>query len=273
MKRILLCFLLVGTLSGISAQKKKAKDNYSRAVFTMNDGSEKPILFYGYTYPTESFYAFMKGSDIYNFEYKLDPEGKLLKVDAKEVKKVKFLDEYEDEKLGLERLKLKAINAKGEVTDKAYDSWQPLLYDGKIKIYGSTMYSCTNNVCSYGNTKIYLRNAKDEFAIMPIDYDRLNLLNIGRIDEKMVEAFRMVGSGCSDFNVYLDSLYSKMQDKVFRKQFSQDWMAVRKKAMKDGREQRLGFAGTQKLIGTYMMEFYMKLYTGIVLEYEKNCKH
>src|SRR5690606_17494108 len=108
MKRILLSFILLGTISSLSAQKSD-KEIYSRAVFTMNDGSEKPVLFYRYTYPTQSVYTYIEGSDIHNFEYKLEEEGKILKLNAKEVKKVKFLDEYEDEKLGLERLQLKAV--------------------------------------------------------------------------------------------------------------------------------------------------------------------
>lgn len=123
MKRILLGFILLGTLSSLSAQKSD-KEIYSRAVFTMNDGSEKPVLFYGYTYPTQSVYTYIEGSDIHKFEYKLEAESKVLKIDAKEVKMVKFLDEYEDEILGLERLVLKAVNVKGEIVDKAYDSWQ-----------------------------------------------------------------------------------------------------------------------------------------------------
>src|SRR5690606_20862916 len=257
MKRILLGFILLGTLSSLSAQKSD-KEIYSRAVFTMNDGSEKPVLFYGYTYPTQSVYTYIEGSDIHKFEYKLEAKSKVLKIDAKEVKMVKFLDEYEDEIRGLERLVLKAVNVKGEIVDKAYDSWQPLLYDGKIKVYGSTSYNCTNNACSYAHTSIYIRNAKDDFAVMPIDYDRLNLFNMGKIDEKMVEAFRMVGGGCADFNIYLDSLQSKLRDRAFRKQYSQEWLAIFRKSMKEGRERRKGYGTTQNSMAENMMELYMK---------------
>ncbi len=272
MKRILLGFVLIGTQSSLSAQKSD-REIYSRAVFTMNDGSKKPVLFYRYTYPTQSLYTYIEGSDIHNFEYKLEAESKILKINAEEVKKVRFMDEYEDEILGLERLQLKAVNIKGEIVDKAYDSWQPLLYDGKIKIYGSTSYNCTNNACSYANTRIYIRNAKDDFAIMPIDYDRLNLFNMGKVDEKMVEAFRMVGGGCADFNIYLETLQNKLRDREFRKQYSQEWLAIFRKSIKEGRARRKGKATTNNTIAENMMEFYMKMYTGIVFEYEKNCKH
>lgn len=175
-----------------------------------------------YTFPTESLYAFMKESDIYKFEYKLGPEGKLLKVDASELQKVKFLDEFEDERLGLERLKLKAVNDKGVVDDKAYNSWQPLLYDGKIKIYGSNLYSCSGSICTFVFSKFYHRNERDDFAVMPIDFDRLNLLNLCKMDEKRVEAFRLVGKGGPEFNKYLDGFYAKLQKKSFRKQVNED---------------------------------------------------
>lgn len=62
MKRILLGFVLIGTLSALSAQESD-REIYSRAVFTMNDGSEKPVLFYRYTYPTQSLYTYIEGSD------------------------------------------------------------------------------------------------------------------------------------------------------------------------------------------------------------------
>ncbi|MCC2589826.1 hypothetical protein [Chryseobacterium sp. MFBS3-17] len=160
----------------------------------------------------------MKESDIYKFEYKLEPEGKLLKVDASELQKVKFLDEFEDERLGLERLKLKAVNDKGVVDDKAYNSWQPLLYDGKIKIYGSNLYSCSGSICTFLFSKFYLRNEKDDFTVMPIDFDRLNLLNLGKMDEKRVEALRLVGKDCPEFSKYIDFFYDNLKnDKEFKK--------------------------------------------------------
>lgn len=272
MRKILLSFSLLFAVTAVDAQKKN-KEKYSQAVFTMNDGSEKNVLFVAYTFPTESLYAFMKGSDIYKFEYKLEPEGKLLKVDASELQKVKFLDEFEDERLGLERLKLKAVNDKGVVDDKAYNSWQPLLYDGKIKIYGSNLYSCSGSICTFVFSKFYLRNEKDDFAVMPIDFDRLNLLNLGKMDEKMVEAFRLVGKGCPEFNKYLDGFYAKLQEKSFRKQVNEDMKKARQRGFAEAKAEKLGYRATQDRVGRYVMEYNLNLYTGIVREYEKNCPH
>ena len=52
---------------------------------------------------------------------------------------------------------------------------------------------------------------------MPIDFDRINIFNIGSIPEKMVEAFRFVGKDCPEFQNYLKTLQSKVVEKSFQK--------------------------------------------------------
>lgn len=112
---------------------------------------------------------------------------------------------------------IKAINTKGEVVDKSHDSSQPILYDGKLQIYGSNIFASDKNLCRYSYSAFYIKNSKNDFGIMPIDFDRINIFNIGSIPEKMVEDFRFVGKDWPEFQNYLKTLQSKVVEKSFQK--------------------------------------------------------
>ncbi len=255
----------------VSAQKKE-KD-FPRAVFVKNDGSEMNVLFVAYTYPTQPYLRFLKGTDILNFEYKLTPEGKTEKIKSDELQLVRFIDQYEDEILGLEKLTMKAVNENGKISEKSMVSWQPLLYDGKIKIYGSNSFMCASdgNQCTYSLSKFYMKNAKDDYAVMPIDYDRLNLLNIWKADERFIEAFKLVGKNCENFNNYVDTVYGQFQDKAFRKKMTAEIKEARKRGFEEAKAEKLRFNASQERVGLRVQEFYLNLYMGIIKEYEKNC--
>lgn len=266
---LILCLFLSGT-----ATFAQIRNNlHSRAVFTLNDGSEQPVFFEGYTTPSQSIMQFVRGTDIYKFRYKLEEDAKTLTIDASEVKKVKFLDEFEEERLGWERLNLYAVSDKGEVTEKVYESWQPLLYDGKIKVYGSNVYSCTSYGCQWAHVRMYLRNEKDDFAVMPVDYDRL-LISFWKQDEKLVEALRLVGKDCPEFNKYIDFFYDKLKnDKEFRKKFKRDRDYLRQRALKETKARGLRGRERVRFFENYTLDFHLDFYQKVIAEYEKNCQH
>lgn len=91
----------------------------------------------------------------------------------------------------MERLKLKEINCRGERVDKEDGYFAPVLYDGKIKIYGSNIIECNTNggECIFMVTKFYLKNQNSADAIAPADYDIISIFNGGNMEEKMMDAF------------------------------------------------------------------------------------
>jgi len=267
--------IAISVITSITTFSQKKENTYPKAEFTLENGSKMSALFVAYTYPNGSYPSFFDKDDIYSFEYKTAPEAKTEKIGAKEVKAMKIYDENGDFVNGIERLDLKAINSNGELVDKRKRSFQPLLYDGKIQIFGSNMFMCQGNLkaaCTYVYSMFYIRNSKDDFAIMPVDYDRINLFNFGSAEEKMIGAFRIVGKNCENFNQYLSFLEKKLEDKEFRKKFKEEYKKVRTDSFEEAKSS--GKKGNfQNILGENMLRYYLNFYSGIVKEYEKSCSN
>lgn len=272
-KKLFIAISVVASIAVFSQKKEKKEETYPKAEFTLEDGNKMSALFVAYTYPNGSYPSFFDKDDIYSFEYKTSPESKTEKISAKEVKSMKIYNDEGDFVNGVERLDLKAINSNGELVDKTKRSFQPLLYDGKIQIFGSNIFMCQGNIkshCTYVYSTFYIRNSKDDFAIMPVDYDRINLFNFGSAEEKMIGAFRVVGKNCESFNQYLSFLEKKLGEKEFRKKFKEEFKKVRTEAFEEAKNS--GKKGNfQNIVGDKMLLYYLNFYSGIVKEYEKNC--
>lgn len=264
-----MCFYSAQFFSQQYYGKQQSKD-LPKAEFILADGSKVDAFFVGYTYPNGTYPGFFDKDDIYNFVYKKTKTSADEKFGANEVKLVKIYDDHDDVVNAIERLNMKYIDKNGQVSDKKKRSFQPLLYDGKLQIFGSNLTICTGAACNYVYSKIYIKNAKDDFAVMPVDYDKMGLF-AGSLYDKMVEAFKYAGRNCPEFQKYMDNFQSKLDDKDFKKQINERFKGVRKKAYEDGKSAKLGYNGTQELIGQYMLQAYLDFYGGIVREYEKNC--
>ncbi|MFC6268787.1 hypothetical protein [Frigoriflavimonas asaccharolytica] len=264
--------LMFVTFSSVFAQKK---DEYRKAEIFMNDGTKLNILFVGYTYPNGNFLSNFATSNVYKFEYKLTEDSKIEKVDAKDVQSLTIFDDSGDVTSKIYKLDLKAINTKGELVDKSRDSFQPILYDGKLQIYGSNIFACEGNgksLCRYAYSVFYIKNSKEQYGIMPVDFDRINLFNLGSIPEKMVEAFKYVGKDCPEFQQYLKVFEGKVVEKSYQKKMKEDYKNLYNKANEEAKKSGKSFGESQQLFGDYMLEYYLDFYKGIVMEYEKNCK-
>lgn len=268
---VLFCFTFVKFFSQPYFGKHNTKD-LPKVDFTLTDGYTVTGFLVGYTYPNGTYPSFFNKDDIYNFIYKKTKTSDDEKFGANEVKSVKIYDDQDDVQSLIERLDMKYIDKNGEVNDKKKRSFEPLLYDGKIKIYGSNLKVCTATTCNYVYSKLYIRNAKDDFAVMPVDYDKLGLF-AGSLYDKMAEAFKYAGRDCPEFQKYMTSLEVKFEDKAFKKELNAKFKDIRKKAYDEGKSRKLGYNGTQDLLGDYMLEAYLEFYGGIIREYEKNCAY
>lgn len=265
----LFCLIFTKSFSQSYFGRHNEKD-LPKADFLLTNGSTVSGFLVGFTYPNGTYPDFFNRNDIYNFIYKKTKTSEDEKFGADEVKSVKIYDEQDDVINSIERLDMKYVDKNGEVSDKKKRSFQPLLYDGKIQIYGSNMKVCTRSICNYAYSQLYIRNAKDDFALMPVDYDKLGLF-AGSLYDKMAEAFKYVGRDCPEFQKYMKSLETKLEDKTFRKEINARFKDVRQKAFDDGKKQNLEHNATQDLLGDYMLEAYLEFYGGIIKEYEKNC--
>lgn len=275
MKLKLLLFLFCAVCIKLFSQTYYGKQNIKdlpKAEFLLANGSTVNAFFVDYKYPNGTYPGFFDKDDIYNFIYKKTKTSEDEKFGADEVKILKIYDEHDDVTSTIERLDMKYIDKDGKVNDKRKRSFQPLLYDGKIQIYGSNMKACSTASCNYIYSQLYIRNAKDDFAVMPVDYDKMGLF-AGSLYEKMVEAFRYAGRNCPEFQKYMDTFEAKVQDKEFKKMLNAKFKDIRKQAFDEGKKNKLGHNATQDLLGDYMFEAYLEFYGGIIKEYEKNCPY
>lgn len=250
---------------------KEKFDKLPKVEFTLMNDTKIEGLLVAYNYPNGSYPSFFDKNNIYSFQYKKNENSETENIKANDVKKIQVFDQSGDPISTIEKLDMVAVDKNGDVTKKTKKSFQPLLYDGKIQIFGSNINICTNSICYYAYSEFYIKNTKDDFAVMPVDYDRINLLNIFSISDKLVEAFRYTGRNCPDFQKYMDIFEAKIKDKSFRKKMTSDLKEIRKKSFDDGKSQKLGHDGIQDLLGLRTQEYYLNLYSGIIKEFEKNC--
>ena len=211
-----LCIFSVHTFAQQYYGRKTTKE-LPKVEFTLADGSKVDGFFVAYTYPNGAYPGFFDKDDIYNFVYKKTKSSSDEKFGANDVKLVRIFDDGDDVTSAIERLDMKYIDKNGVVTDKKKRSFQPLLYDGKIQIFGSNLTICTGAACNYVYSKIYIKNAKDDFAVMPVDYDKMGLF-AGSLYDKMVEALKYAGRNCPEFQKYMDDFKVKLDDKNFKKE-------------------------------------------------------
>lgn len=257
MKKIYLLLIFLFIIS-IKAQKHRNENDFIPVEITRENGEIEKVLMKGIYFPkTKSFQGMVAQSNtkhsIYPtdivFEYKTSPETEVKKIAFSEVKKIKVKDKYEDEIVGYEKLKILELDSKMNLVHKNYVAMLPILYEGKINIYGYDHYLCYNkseSSCSYNTTLLYLKRENDPYAIMPFDLDRVGILNFREVDERFVAGFRQAGGKCTNFSEYLDQLYKKLDTEGFyttlRKGYPEYMKKIRETAKNDdlkGKEKKI----------------------------------
>ncbi|TXF79300.1 hypothetical protein [Chryseobacterium sp.] len=289
-KKCLLLFLICFSQFFFSQKKKKKRDvNTEVAVKILReDGSESSGKMSGVYFPdTNSFAGMIAQSSskysIYSndvkFEFKNDTTGQTENIPFKDLKKIKVLDDFEDEIIGYEKLKIQQFDKDMNIIPKNYEAFVPILYEGKINIYGYDYLTCygygnninTNN-CTYSTTMLYIKNQFNPIAFMPIDYDRIGQLAWGSISKRFMAAFREAGKDCTDFQKYLDGIQTQIDENGYAKTLYPNWKAEMKSFRADKNDQNLGVLEKKRAKQKLMRDLYMQPYLGFIKEYEKNCK-
>ncbi|ASK28987.1 hypothetical protein CEY12_02190 [Chryseobacterium sp. T16E-39] len=245
---------------------------------TKTDGTTEKILLRDIYFPkAESFMGIVlqsKNKSVFEseqlFEYKTSEASDIQKISYNDIKKVKVIDKYDDEIIGYEKLNIKKVSKDNQISDKNYTAILPILYDGKIDIYGYEYIVCGNGMgCMYAGTIMYIKNDKSDFAIMPVDVDEVSIFNMGSLDEKFINAFKYAGGDCPEFVKYLDDLYVKLQNRDFRKKMKQDLKENFQKAIDESKslEKKDRFNYVTRKRSEYDVQMFVKM----INEYEKNC--
>lgn len=284
MKKIylLLIFLFIFP---IKAQKNRNESDFIPVEITRENGEIENVLMKGIYFPkTKRFQGMVAQSNtkhsIYStdivFEYKTSSESEVKKIAFNEVKKIKVKDKYEDEIVGYEKLKILELDSKMNLVHKNYVAMLPILYEGKINIYGYDHYLCYNkneSSCSYNTTLLYLKRENDPYAIMPFDLDRVGILNFREVDERFVAGFRQAGGKCTHFSQYLDQLYKKLDTEGFFTTFRKGYPEYMKKIRETAKNDNLKGRDKKDFIVKGKHDFILNYYKNIIGEYEKNCPY
>lgn len=161
---------------------------------------------------------------------------------------------------------MKTANSKGKIVDLNRKIWLPVIKKGKVNILGFNIVN--SNTGRYGETVVYLNRDGEDFAINPIDRNRINLFNLGKIDDKFVATLNEIFKDCPEF------LSSINEDpKTFTEQITKRIKENRKEAEKQFKEDSKKLKGNdKKLLEMQIYEqFYISEYVRLIEDYLKFC--
>ncbi|MCF1193902.1 hypothetical protein [Mangrovimonas futianensis] len=222
------------------------------------------VEFSGYQFSIESrtnldrkFYTFVK-----------ELKGEKQDIMLEDIQSILLKDE---DTIKYEKIKVKTINSNMEVVDLNREVMIPLLREGDINLYGIKVYNCGSGMgCEMAYVLAYIKNENQEHAYIPIDFNRINLFNLGKIGDKFLKSFEMAGSDCPAFLEYLEEQKVLFDDKSFQKAHKEDYKNFRKevkqklKTIKGGKNKR---KEEDKLYAA----FFVKMYTDMIDEYSSRC--
>ena len=257
--------------AAMSAQNSGKYADHLIAEFFLNDGSSFKGYYRGEINKGSSLGLFNLKSKISSFQYTTIDEEKKKKVDADEVKKIIYYDKDEVTNIQ-EKIYFKTIDKKGNLSEKATAQFEYLMYDGKIKLYGSNVFICEGGGgCRYSYTSFYIMKSTGPFPVLAIKPRAAISFKVGSSLENTVDAFRIVGGKCAPFNEYLNFFdKTMMKEQQLDKQLEKDYMNFLKEIFQD-KDQKVG-NNYFYVVADKILEHQMKVFKGIIFEYEKNCE-
>lgn len=141
------------------------------------------------------------------FKFKEEKTSAVQVIKIEDIKRIVILNNDGSEKLVYDKMKLKTINSKNEVVDVQKTVVLPLEQEGKVNLYGITVTFFQNNKYVSSLYLPYIRKPDDEYGYILIDLNRINLFNLGKIDDKLEKALFEVTKDCHAFS---DTLHERI---------------------------------------------------------------
>ncbi len=200
------------------------------------------------------------------FKFKKSLESKMEFIGTDSIKSIVLTDK---DTLKYEKIKLKTLNSKLEIIDLEREVMAPLIKKGKINLYAYRVYKVLGKK-NLMYIVAYVRKPNDKYALIPLDINRLNIFNIGNIEEKFIRAYEEVGKDCPKFLEYLNYQKKMFDDKNFRKDYKEE-MKLKEKEMKEIRKSAKSTEEENKLEDDFKTYTYLRLHYRFIDEYEKLC--
>jgi hypothetical protein len=270
MNGILLLFALLFMSASISGQKKHKYENNTLVDFSMADGSTVRGYYLGEETRRSSLIPIDLRSSFVSFLYADLESDKNRTLSASEVQKITFYDGEDVSKIQ-EKIKVKGIDNGANSSTATSEVFEYLLYDGKIKLYGSNVFLCQNGGCTYSHANLYLKHHADPYAVLAVKAKKKLSFKLGSSIENITDAFRSVGGKCSSFNDYIDFFdKTMMKEQQLDKKMQADYHEIYKQTIKDlGKGKNL--LRLYDVVAERVLAHQMKVYVGVIHEYEKNC--
>jgi len=271
MGKIFFALLCIFSLS-VNAQKNKTDGENNLVEFQLEDGTSFKAHLYGTVTKTINVGQIILNNRISGFQYIGLEDEKKHEISSKDVKKVIY---YNGEEIAdvQEKIKVKTVDKKGNLSDDTADTFEFLLYDGKIKLYSSNVFECIGlYACYYTHSNFYIKNSDDSFAVLAVKPKSQFNSKMGSSIGNIVDAFRAVSKGCSPFNQYLD-IFDKemMQDKQLDKTLQKEYQEIYKSTEQEFKKDRERFKTLFYVVADKIQTRQAEVYMGIIKEYEKKC--
>ncbi|MBC7641770.1 MAG: hypothetical protein H7174_05440 [Flavobacterium sp.] len=232
MKKIFATIILLTTVSINSQIQIKFDAKYREAEVTFADKHTEKGFIYGFI--EDKFFALKPSYDLglqtiesrlnfndNNFSFKNTQDGEKRRLSQNDIIAVNVRIDDESNFQEWRLMDLKTVNVKGEIIDLKKKIWLPLYKSDKINVFATSVYSQpeANGIPfgkpKYGFTMVYLNNSKDNFAINPVDFNRVNIFNMNKIDDKVIFALKEVLKDCPDYVKQLDGDPELVLDRYF----------------------------------------------------------
>ena len=280
MKKILSLALLIFSITVFGQKNSKNKGVYAPVEITKSDGSKMTVFLKRITLPKLSNFKYVFGGNQnanVKIEYKTSENGSPEKMNSKDIVRFRFLDQDEEEIAAYERLHVKVFDKNNVLKDTKQVMYMPLVYEGKINVYGEANFLCQSSpnsnkivpgTCEYAYSTFYLKNNQENFAVTPLD---IKIFNKERTYDNFMNAYKAAGKECSEFTAYLNNLRSKVEDKEFTRKMRDEAISYRKEVKKNSRDLDLNKEERVDYVGRKLFLQEAQFYVNIVKEYEKNC--
>ncbi len=274
LKKIFPLFLFLFSLS-VEAQLGEGiyfgKERYERAEIKLENGTSRTGYIKDFTnYERKAmmngeFYSIERNIGLLTNEfYFRDTENASdEKISIDDIKTLIILDKEGGEEVRrMDKLKVKTINSAYKVVDPKKTMLLPLQSDGKVQIYGF-LYSRSSPSASAGGFLAfmpYLKERNAEYAYIPVDINRMNLLNFWRSKKKYIKAIQEVSKKCPKFQAYFKNDPSLFfgTNKEARRLFKER-RKKHKKVRKEIENKKMKYALLHKIELEYNLKPYIKL--------------
>lgn len=264
----------------IFAQKPSGGDvlftfgaDYREAEVTFTDGHKEKGLIYGFienkfieignpmSFGFDTLESRMNLLDN-SFDFKINEGDKPRKLTQNEINDVEII-KRDGKNLHYRLMDLKTVNVKGEIVDLKKRAWLPVYSEDKVNLFAYSVYSEGR----YMMTVAYLNHSKDNFAINPIDLNRLNLFNIGKIDDKFINALKEVFKDCPEYVKKLEQNFN--EKKMGYSAESYDELKKQLKEVK--KDKNLTKQQKRDLEDELQQKYYLDPYSNLIEEYNETC--